>query len=124
MRDDCAVFRTKTRARVDPILNRRIAVSLTTPSMPSALRTIVATLMALVVLLVSTSLPGKAATPAGPIEIAVCTDESGRGDSQTFDAVVEPSWSPAVHATFATDRLSAPTLVPDIRRPTYGVLRL
>lgn len=91
--------------------------------MPSALRTIAATLMALVVLLVATSLPGKAAT-LGPVETAICADETGRGDAQTFDVMVQPSWSPAVQVTVSTQRLNAPTLVPDIRRPTRGVLRL
>ena len=66
--------------------------------MPFELRTIAATLMALAALFVVTSsLPGKA---------------------------IEPSGSPAVHVTVATQRLSIPALISNGRRFTRTVLRL
>jgi hypothetical protein len=86
---------------------------------------IVATLVvALAVLLVLTSRPGKSTTAFGPIETTICADEIGREYAPSFDVVIEPAWSPAVDATIAAHHLGASTLVPNIRRPTHGVLRL
>ena len=93
--------------------------------MPFELRTIAAALMALAVLLgLASSLPGKAALVVGPIETATCVDEGGREHPQPFDVVIEPSCSPAVHVTFATQRLTLPALVPNSRRFSRTVLRL
>jgi hypothetical protein len=89
-----------------------------------AFRTIATTLVALAVLLALTSLPGKSTTALGPIETTVCADENGRDYTPSFDVLIEPTWSPAADAMIATQHLRAPTLVPDIRRPTHGVLRL
>jgi hypothetical protein len=93
--------------------------------MPFELRTVAASLMALVALAVSTSsLPGKPALAVGPVETAICSDESGREHPQSFDVLIEPSCGPAVHVTFATQRLALPALVSNSRRSTRTVLRL
>jgi hypothetical protein len=93
--------------------------------MPFELRTVAATLMALAVLLVlSASLPRKAALAVGPIETAVCVDESGREHPQSFDVLIEPSCGFAVHATSATQRLTIPALISNGRLATRTVLRL
>jgi hypothetical protein len=89
-----------------------------------ALQTIAATLVALAVLLVLISLPGKTATAFGPIETTICADENGRGHAPSCDVLIAPSWSLAVYATLTTPRLSPSAFVPNIRRPTRGVLRL
>ena len=95
--------------------------------MPYELRVLtlrIATLAALAVLFVLTSLPGKTAAAFGPIETTICADENGRGHAQSCDVLIAPSWSPAVYATLATRRLSPSAPGPNIRRPTRGVLRL
>ena len=89
-----------------------------------AFRIVAPTLMALAVLLVFASLPGKPTTTAfGPIETTICADENGREYVSSFDVLFDPTSSPAVDAA-ATPHLRAPTLVPNIRRPTRSVLRL
>ncbi len=66
------------------------------------LRTIAATLVALAVLFVLISLPGKTATAFGPIGTTICADENGRGHAPSCDVLIAPSWSPAVYATLTT----------------------
>lgn len=93
--------------------------------MPFTLRTLAATLMTLAVLLaLSASLPRKAALAVGPIETAICVDESGREHPQPFDVLLEPSCGAAVHTTSAAQRLTIPARISNGRRSIRTVLRL
>lgn len=89
-----------------------------------AFRIVATTLVALALLLVSPLRPGKPTAALAPIETTISADENGREHAPSFDMVIEPSRGPAVGAMFATQHLSTPTLAPNIRRPTRGVLRL
>jgi hypothetical protein len=108
-------FRRKTRADVATILNS-VRVTVT--------RTIAASLVALVLLLLlAAAIPGASVATVGPVEASICL-ESGGGHAQYIDAPIQPLSTPMVGVTSAAGCLGVPALAPKVRSHTRGVLRL
>jgi hypothetical protein len=82
-------------------------------------------LVALVLLLLlASSLPVASAALVGPLEAAICVDESSGGHAQHIDILLEPLSGPVAGVTSPARGLGVPTFVPTVCPHTRGVLRL
>ena len=88
-------------------------------------RAVLVTLIGLVLLLlVASSLPVTSVAAIGPIEAALCLDDSGGAPAPAIDMCFDPPSRPALGAAARSRRSGALPLMPKAHPQTQGVLRL